>query len=234
VPSVRVIDHLRARVQGLEGEALYAQKLVELELDLAIVAAVGDARALRPLVARRYGTGCESVPTPSGPRSLHEHARALVEAAASREEPPLLPAQAQGGAPSLAQWMLQLAQLAGLDVLDVQVRVEPNLTAAAATGDRTIFIAQRMFGVREGLRLAVHEVLGHLTAAENGRLQPLRIVLWGTADSFADQEGVALCLEQHFGFLDGKRLRSLGGRVLATAAMHDGAAFGETARSLQR
>ena len=66
------------------------------------------------------------------------------------------------------------------------MRVEPNLTAGAATGDRTVYLADRRFGPREALRLAVHEVLGHLTSAANGRVQPLRIMEWGTGFSFAD------------------------------------------------
>ena len=114
------------------------------------------------------------------------------------------------------------------------VRVEPNLTAGAASGDRTVFLADRLFTPREAWRLAVHEVLGHLTAAENGGLQPLRLLEWGTAFSFADQEGVALSIEADFGVLDRARLRALAGRVLATRSMHAGAAFGETARALHR
>jgi hypothetical protein len=108
------------------------------------------------------------------------------------------------------------------------------LTAGAATGDRTVFLADRAFTLREAWRLALHEVLGHLTAAENGRQQPLRLLEWGSAFSFADQEGVALCIEQSFGVLDRARLRALAGRVLATRNMHAGASFGETARCLLR
>jgi hypothetical protein len=118
--------------------------------------------------------------------------------------------------------------------LHVSVRVEPNLTAGAATGDHTVFVADRQFTLREAWRLAVHEVLGHLTAAENGSLQPLRLLEWGTAFSFADQEGVAISIEAAFGVLDRARLRALAGRVLATRAMHAGAIFGETARTLFR
>jgi hypothetical protein len=77
-------------------------------------------------------------------------------------------------------------------------------------------------------------VLGHLTSAANGSAQPLRLLEWGTAFSFADQEGVALCIEAEFGLLDRGRLRSLAGRVLATRSMHAGASFGETARLLFR
>jgi hypothetical protein len=65
-------------------------------------------------------------------------------------------------------------------------------------------------------------------------MQPIRLLEWGTAGSFADQEGVALCIEQAFGVLDAGRLCALAGRVLATSSMHAGATFGETARELHR
>ena len=96
------------------------------------------------------------------------------------------------------------------------MRVEPRLSAGAATGERTVFIAARRFGRNEARRLAVHEVYGHLLAAANGRAQPLRLLSWGTADSFADQEGVALYMEERAGVLDAVRLRILAGRVLAS------------------
>jgi uncharacterized protein (TIGR02421 family) len=125
----------------------------------------------------------------------------------------------------------RIASAAGLSA---NVRIEPNLTAGAASGDRTVFLADRRFSPREVWRLALHEVLGHLTSAQNGGAQPIRLLLWGTAGSFADQEGIALCIEASFGVMDPPRLRSLAGRVLATHSMHAGAAFGETARKLHR
>jgi uncharacterized protein (TIGR02421 family) len=208
-----------------------------MELDVALLAALGDARRVRPLAARRFGTGAEPIADAPGaagtPVSLFDYSRQLLRGPALRRghERNLLPADAPEGAPSLRAIIERVAQLAGLAV---RVRVEPNLTAGAATGDHTVFVADRSFSPREAWRLAVHEVLGHLTAAANGSKQPLRLLEWGTAFSFADQEGVALCIEAAFGVLDRGRLRSLAGRVLATRNMHAGAAFGETARELMR
>jgi hypothetical protein len=132
-------------------------------------------------------------------------------------------------APSLGGIVRALGRLAGVPV---KVQVEPRLAAGAATGDMTVYVAERRFGVREALRLAVHEVLGHVVAAANGRAQPLRILEWGTAGSFADQEGVALYLEHQHGLMDPERLRGLAGRVVATDLVHAQASFEDTVRLL--
>jgi uncharacterized protein (TIGR02421 family) len=242
--SLRWLDQLRSEAVLLPAAELYLAKLEELELDVALLGALGDARRVRPLAARRFGTGNEALDsapdTQRGanhnadtPVTLVDYSRQLLRGPALRRghERNLIPADAPDGTPSLRAIIERVAQVAGLAV---RVRVEPNLTAGAATGDRTVFVADRRFSPREAWRLAVHEVLGHLTAAANGSMQPLRLLEWGTAFSFADQEGVALCIEAAFGVLDRGRLRSLAGRVLATRHMHAGAAFGETARELMR
>src|SRR5690606_2498350 len=84
------------------------------------------------------------------------------------------------------------------------------------------------------LRLAVHEVFGHLVSAANARHQPYAALRLGTAWSFEDQEGLAVVLEERAGVLDGCRMRTLAGRYVASEAFFDGASFGETARLLHR
>jgi uncharacterized protein (TIGR02421 family) len=230
--NLRWLDHLRAEAAQLPAARLYLAKIDELELDVAMLASLGDSRNLRPLAARRFGTGEELIDGQHGPERLIDFSlRLLTGPSLRRRERPTVPADAAPGELCLRGLVEHVAKAAGLDV---SVRVEPNLTAGAATGDRTVFIADRVFTVREAWRLALHEVLGHLTAAENGRHQPLRLLEWGSAFSFADQEGVALCVEQSFGVLDRARLRALAGRVLATRNMHAGASFGETVRCLYR
>jgi uncharacterized protein (TIGR02421 family) len=240
--NLRWLDHLRAEASQLPAARLYLDKIEELELDVALLASLGDARNVRPLAARRFGTGEELVTTHAGPVKLIDHAlrllngpvlkrRARPHGERERERQSLPASSEHPGEPCLRGLIERVAQAAGLTV---SVRVEPNLTAGAATGDHTVFLADRRFTLREAWRLAVHEVLGHLTAAENGSLQPLRLLEWGTAFSFADQEGVALSIEADFGVLDRARLRALAGRVLATRNMHAGAMFGETARHLYR
>ena len=227
----RALDTVRERVRDVPGQELYLARLEELELELAMIEALGDPRRVRPLAARRFGDGRMTVELPDGPVPLARLARGLLDTLPHREEPREIPPYDGPGRPSLAALMQSVASAAGLTI---DVKVEPRLSAGAATGDRTVFIADRWFGRRESLRFAVHEVLGHAVAAANAREQPLRIFEIGTAGSFRAQEGTALWLEERAGVLDAYRLRIIAARVLATDRMHDGAPFGETARWLHR
>jgi uncharacterized protein (TIGR02421 family) len=231
--SLRWLEQLRAEAAGLPAKGLYLAKLDELELDVALLASLGNRRQVRPLAARRFGTGDEVVAFEhERPVSLYDYSRRLLLGhPLRREELPSISPDAPQGTFCLRAIIEAVARAAGLTV---SVRVEPNLTAGAATGDRTVYVADRCFAPREAWRLALHEVLGHLTSAANGRAQPLRLLEWGTANSFADQEGVALSIEAEFGLLDRGRMRSLAGRVLATKNLHASASFGETARLLYR
>lgn len=227
----RLLDTLRGEIQDMPGAPLYEAKFDELELDLALLEAAGDTRRMRALVKRRFASGDTLAPYNGEMQPLARVAAELLRGAPQQPEARTLEATSPGDEPSLARLVHEVARAGGLDV---EVQVEPRLAAGAATGERTVFIADRRFGVHEAVRLAVHEVLGHLTVAANGRAQPMRLLEWGTAGSFGDQEGVALCLEEIHGLLDPSRLRTLAGRVVATDRMHAEASFGETARLLHR
>ena len=214
---------------GAVAEALYREKLDEVELDLMLLDALGRPRAVRTLAARRYGTGSRMVTAEHGEISLAQCARVLLDRVEPHSEPKVL--AADGTPDSLGNLVRALAGSIGLAI---EVRVEPRLASGAAAGEHTVFLASRQFGRVEAQRLAVHEVLGHLVAAHNGRKQALRIFEWGTAESFADQEGVALYLEAKHGVMDATRMRVLAGRVIATDMMHAGASFSETAHTLHR
>lgn len=227
----RMLEASRVRSRELEHADLYLDRLEELELELSMIEALGEPKRIRPLAARRFGTGRTEVALPDGPVPLAQVARALLESLPHREEERTVPPVASPELPSLASLMLQVAQRAGLSI---DIKVEPRLSAGAATGDRTVFLADRRFGRRESLRFAVHEVLGHAVAAANARAQPIRLFEIGTAGSFSAQEGICLCLEERWGVLDAYRLRIIASRVLATDRMHHGAPFGDTARWLYR
>jgi len=227
----RLLDGARALAEHVPAGELYRARLDEVELDLAILDALGDARRVRMLAARRFGTGALRVTTEAGGQaSIARLARAMLDTVEASPEPYVLPAEARDG-PSVAALLRAAAHAAHLGV---EVRIEPRLAASAAAGDRAIFLAPRRFGVREATRIAAHEVLGHLVAGANGRAQPIRLFELGTAGSFADQEGMALCLEEAAGVLDGSRLRTLAARVIATDRLHAGASFGDTALELVR
>jgi len=230
----RAIDQARSLTGHSPAAALYRDRLDELELELALAASMGrDRRLTRRIAARRYGTGDEAVPVAAGEVPLIALADELLATfAPPAPEPRELPAiPATPGEPSAAEVMVRVAHRAGLKI---RVKVEPRLASKAAAGDGTVFLAPRPFGVREALRLAAHEVLGHVCAAANGRRQSLRILHLGTASSFEDQEGLALVLEERSGLLDRARLRMLAGRVVATSAFHQGAHFVEAVRHLHR
>lgn len=215
--------------QGHPLADLYAQRLEELELDVAMIESLGRGAIVRPLAARRYGTGADVVAHRGRMQPLAEVARQILELAPEENEARDLPAD--GGPCSMAGALRVAVMAAGLEV---DVRVEPRLGAGAAAGDRTVFVASRRFGRRECIRLVAHEVLGHAVAAANGAQHPLRLVETGTAGSFADQEGAAIALEEAAGALDAARWRVLAARVVATDRMHAGASFGETALALHR
>ncbi len=132
---------------------------------------------------------------------------------------------------TVASWIRRAALGIGLDV---EVRVEPRLASLAATGERTVFLADRLFSTREARRLTAHEVFGHLVVAANARAQPLRLLQIGLAGAFADQEGLALYLEEALGLMCSERLRTLAARVVATVQLYDGASFGDSACTMLR
>jgi uncharacterized protein (TIGR02421 family) len=229
--AYRLLDGARELARQAPAGALYQARLDELELDLAMLEAIGNPKRVRPIAARRFGTGRSEVPLAKTTQPVADVARHILSETEGQPEVRVLPASALLGEPSLAELVRKVARHAGLDV---EVRVEPRLSAGAATGERVVFVADRTFGAREALRLAVHEVLGHLVAAANGRAQPMRLFEHGTAGSFGDQEGVALYLEELAGVLDGYRLRILAARVWITDRMHAGAAFEDSVRALAR
>lgn len=224
------VDTLLREVEWLPLPALYGARLEEIALELAMLDQLGQAKVVRPLAVRRYGSGQESINVDGCALSLRALARRILDAVETAPcEPRVLPASAGRNLPSLSALMQACMAQARLDG---DVVVDSRLVAGAAAGERTVFVAAGPFGICEATRLCVHEVLGHLTAAANGRAQSLRILEWGTADSFTDQEGLALFLEDSYGVLDSRRLRILAARVLATVSMHEGATFTAVARAL--
>ncbi|MBX3245833.1 MAG: DUF1704 domain-containing protein [Myxococcales bacterium] len=221
----RALDDARALAREVEGQRLYLERLDELDLELDVLESFGDPRRTRALARRRWPTGRTEVVL--GRRAtLRSVADALLEEVRlDAPEPPTVEARA------LAGMVRALAAHAGIAP---EVKIEPGLVANAAAGERTVFLADRRFGAREARRLAVHEVLGHLVAAANGRAQPLALLSVGTAGAFEDQEGLALTLEEEAGLLDGRRARTFAARVIATDAVHDGADPSELVVLLER
>lgn len=80
--------------------------------------------------------------------------------------------------------------------------------------------------------LLEHEVGTHVLTWNNGRLQPLRLMTCGLAGYEELQEGLGILAEWFAGGLSAPRMRTLAARVLAVAALLDGASFVDTFRML--
>jgi Domain of unknown function (DUF1704) len=113
------------------------------------------------------------------------------------------------------------------------VCVRQDLLALAATGDRTIFVAEGRTLTEEDVhRTVVHELEAHvLPRVRAATLEP-KIFQLGTARGADDQEGYAILIEERRALLTPRRRRSLALRHLATARMDAGASFVEGVRAL--
>jgi uncharacterized protein (TIGR02421 family) len=221
----------RAREFAADSESsdLYLERLEELETELMLLESLGRSKQVRPMAARLFGTGGERI-FADAEHTVLDAAHEILTHAPMDQERKTIPAASSDGL-NLRDLMLAYATHVGLHIA---VRVDPGLIANAAVGERTVFIADRLFGAHEAQRLATHEVYGHLVSAFNGRTQALGVCAIGTAGSYGDQEGVAIYLEELAGLLSPCRQRTLAGRLLATHAMHDGVSFSDTARTLVR
>lgn len=223
----RALDHARHLAERSVAATLYLPRLEEIETELLLLESLGQSKRVRPMAARLFGTGGECV-FDDDPTTLLDVAHDILSHTQADDEPKTVPAASVSG-DNVHDLMLSYARQVGLHIA---VRVDPGLIANAAVGERTVFIADRLFGAREAQRLAAHEVYGHLVSAFNGRTQQLGVLAIGTARSYGDQEGVSLLLEELTGLLDGSRRRTLAGRLLATHAMHAGVSFGDVVRTL--
>lgn len=78
-----------------------------------------------------------------------------------------------------------------------------------------------------------HEIGTHVVTYQNGARQPLTLLAVGLPGYDETQEGLALLAEYLTGGLDPRRLRVLAARVVAVAAMLDGAGFVEVFETLR-
>lgn len=223
--AFRTLEDARKLAEKTPLAALLSPRFDELELEFAILEALGTPRLVRPLARRRWSCHDRPLETSAGPIYPSRIALSILEELEPDPEPPSVDAQ---GAASIVR---ELSSWVGFPV---SVVISDELSSRAAAGDRTVYLAHARFGAREARRLAVHEVLGHLVSAANALRQPTRALVLGTARSFEDQEGVAVYLEERAGLLGPSRLRTLAARYLAAESVFDGASYGETAQLLHR
>ena len=85
----------RALAASSVSPSLYLRRLDELELDLRLLACLGAPREVRPLAARRFGTGREPVDINGTAAPLRDVARVLLEGLDPGREARTVPARAR-------------------------------------------------------------------------------------------------------------------------------------------
>ena len=133
----------RARQIAEETEAaeLYLPRLEELEIELLLLESLGRTKQVRPMAARLFGTGGERVFEGEALTGL-DAAHDILAQPPGEEEAKTIPAASTEGL-NLRDLMLAYAKHVGLHIA---VRVDSHLIANAAVGERTVFIADRLFG----------------------------------------------------------------------------------------
>ncbi|MDH3844728.1 MAG: DUF1704 domain-containing protein, partial [Myxococcales bacterium] len=144
----RALDQTRHLAERSAASALYLPRLEELEIELLLLESLGQSKRVRPMAARLFGTGGERV-FEDDPMTVLDAAHDILSQTEADPEPKTIPAFSTDGA-NLRDLMLSHAKQVGLHIA---VRVDPSLIANAAVGERTVFIADRLFGVREARRL---------------------------------------------------------------------------------
>lgn len=199
--------------------SLCVARLEELGLEIAMVACVGHV-AFGRFAAERHP---ERSSTAEGLAARWARARVMPD----EEE------RVASDASDRRSLLSQVRAAIGAHRAPFAVRAATGLTALAATGERTVYVAQgRLLSERTARRVTLHEVLGHVMPRVRAeRVHP--IFALGTAGGTDDQEGLALVYEERHGALDAARRVELARRHIASAVMCRGADFVEAVRHLR-
>ena len=120
------------------------------------------------------------------------------------------------------------------DRFEARVEVRDDVSGLLVSGGRLMISSDSSIATNRLDPLLAHEVSVHLLTYFNGATQGLTIFRTGLAHYEGIQEGLGVLAEWLVGGLTTHRLRLLAGRVIAVAAMIDGASFIEVYRALNR
>ncbi|HEU4408543.1 MAG TPA: tyrosine/phenylalanine carboxypeptidase domain-containing protein [Polyangiaceae bacterium] len=191
----------------------------ELAAEARLAAAVGSP-LFAPLAARRFGSGAAD----------DARAERWARLAGDAGGEPLVASDDASNPDSL---VCQMRAAVGRLRLPVRVVCRPGLAALAATGDATIYVASgRWLGARDVARTVLHEVWGHALPALARRRSPYPLACRPAGDADRE-EGRALLLEAHAGFLDRVRKKELGLRHLAARMAHESVPFHDVVDRLE-
>jgi uncharacterized protein (TIGR02421 family) len=116
--------------------------------------------------------------------------------------------------------------------LRARVEIRDDVAGLLVSNGHFLVSSNAKVSVRRAPATIAHEIGTHILTYYNGLAQPFQQLHLGMAGYEALQEGMAVLAEYLVGGLNRPRLRLLAGRVLAVAALIDGAVFVETVRML--
>ena len=212
------------RIEDPALDRLFREKQIEIDRQLTLLLDRGTRRFLPGSRALYGGVG----------RDLLEMATALLETVPRASD-----AGRARGLGSQAVARHARAELA------VYRKMRPSLKADVVVRDDYppgLIVSSGKLLVGAGTRLSPgrldallqHEVGTHIVTYENGLAQPLQLLAAGLAGYEELQEGLAVLAEYLVGGLTAGRLRVLAARVVAAAALLDGADFVEVHRRLSQ
>ena len=210
------------RVEDPTLERLFQDKQHELDLKLSLVAARGTPRFL-PLSQATYGIVRLDL------RALARDVLVVLNRKRRGSEGAVVPAAAfaQRAEQELAAYRRLAPDLGG------SVVISPDVASLVVSG-ATVYVGSGMsFSERRVDALLHHEVGTHVVTWYNGQSQRLTLMRTGLPGYDEVQEGLAVLAEWMVGGLTAGRLRLLAARVLACAALSDGAEFLDTYRLIR-
>ena len=202
--------------------ALFVEKREELDNQIDLLADRDTKRFLYGSL-QVYGAPDEA---------LVRLARKIIEAIPPR-------ARGKGSSETLdAQAFARIAQKelghyrAQYPELKARVEIRNDVAGLLVSNGHFLVSSNAKVSISRAPAAIAHEVGTHILTYYNGLAQPFQQLHLGMAGYEALQEGMAVLAEYLVGGLSRPRLRLLGGRVLAVAALIDGADFVETVRML--
>ncbi|WP_337181057.1 flavohemoglobin expression-modulating QEGLA motif protein [Shinella sp.] len=205
-------------------EKLFGEKQQELDLQLSMLSAREDGRFVE-MSRALYG---------SVDARLEKAARDILDATAlsgRAREPQMVDHRyvERRARAMIGGYSAQFSAFAP------RVEVRDDLPAGLMVSSDRLLIASSTTMARERVEaLLSHEVGVHLLTYCNGSGHGLRLFRTGLAGYEGAQEGLAVLAEHLAGGMTTARLRLIAARVVACAAMLDGASFVETFRLLSR
>ncbi len=218
------VDRARSMLGGASAwERIYAARLAELALDLALVDASFSPTVIASAHARWGATD------PDADRLAASWAREAANEASPAER------VATDDERDPRSLVARLRRDIGAARLGVRVVVRERIGALAASGDGVVVVSRgRTASEREITRVALHELEGHVLPRERARALRPGLACLGSAGAAEDEEGRAIVLEERASLLHAGRRRALGLRHLAARWVLADASFVELVRALTR